>query len=108
MKYSISSWGIRAVNTAADYNGQQSIALLSAFEKMGDPEDEFMIKVHDVLTIEEVQDKLATFTASKLQNEEYAHTRENLLYCWEVLLANAVVYAFIGLILLEFIDKDSR
>ncbi len=104
----ISSWGIRAVNAAADYNGQKSIAITTALGTLRDSDDELVQKISNVLAIEEVQDKIQWFTASRLQNKNFAYDRGNLLGCWGVLGGYALLYAFAGLIFLEFIDKDKR
>ena len=104
----ISSWGIRAVNITADYNSQKSIALTTAIDTMQDSTDEFIVKVHDVLKIEEVQDKLETYTAEKLQDKSFAYTKDNLLKCWGFLLLFSAIYALLGLLALELVDKDKR
>ncbi len=106
--YTVSSWGIRAVNIAADYNGQKSTILYQAIGSMSDSSDEMMVKVQDVMNIEEVRDGLEEYTASKLQKPDYEYTRKNLLMSWVRLAVFSLVYALIGLIFLELIDKDKR
>ena len=110
-QFTVSNWGIRAVNIAADYNSQKSIAVYAAVDGMRDDEssgDDIMKKIHDVMSIDEIRDRLETFTASKLQEEDYAFTRENLLTCWGILLLSAGAYSLIGLLALELVDKDKR
>ena len=107
-RYTISNWGISAVNIASDYNSQKSVVLTQAIETMGDPEDELMVKIENVMNIDEVRDRLQTYTASKLQEEEFAYTRPNLLKSWGVLALFSAIYSLIGLVLLELIDKDKR
>ena len=75
---------------------------------MQDSTDEFIVKVHDVLKIEEVQDKLETYTAEKLQDKSFAYTKDNLLKCWGFLLLFSAIYALLGLLALELVDKDKR
>ena len=107
-KFTVSNWGINAVNIAADYNSQKSIALTAAIDTMKDSSDELMVKIENVLSIKEVEDKLQTYTAEKLQVKEFEYTKANLLKSWGILAGFAAVYVLIGLILLEFIDKDKR
>ena len=107
-QYTISNWGIRAVNIAADYNSQRSIAISTVIDTMQDSDDELMIRIHDVLKIEEVEEKLQNYTAQKLQEPLYAYNKDNLGKCWEILLLFAAVYVGIGMGALQFIDKDKR
>ena len=104
----VSSWGIRAVNTVADYNGQESVALTMAIDRMHDSEDELMVRIHDVLKIKEVQEKLRTYTAQKMQDSRYEFKKDNLLRCWGVLMLSGAIYLLIGLLALEMIDQDKR
>ena len=106
--FTLSNWGIKAVNVGADYNSQNSIILTQAIQTMSDPTDEVMGKIHDVLALPELKEKLETWTAQKLQNPLFAHTVPNLLKCWGILLLFTAIYTLIGLIFLEFIDRDKR
>ena len=107
-KYTLSNWGINAVNIASDYNSQKSIALTRAIATMQDSEDELMSRIHDVLALEEVQDKLETYTAQRLVNPDFEYTKSNLTKCWMILILFGAIYILIGLIFLERIDKDKR
>lgn len=107
-KLTISTWGINAVNIAGDYNGQQSDALYAAVSMMDGTGDEFLEKLHAVMSLPEVKDKVQTYTASKLQEKAYEYTKPNLLKAWATLLSFSAVYALIGLIALEQVDRDRR
>ena len=107
-KYTLSNWGINAVNIASDYNSQKSIALTRAIATMQDSEDELMSRIHDVLALEEVQDKLETYTAQRLVNPDFEYTKSNLTKCWMILILFGAIYILIGLIFLERIDRDKR
>ena len=107
-QFTISHWGIQAVNVAADYNSQKSIALTAAIDTMQDSSDELIVRVHDALSIPELQEKIQTYTAEKLQDPDYVYEKENLLKCWGILLGFAAVYALVGLVFLEMVDRDKR
>ena len=47
-------------------------------------------------------------STNNMKNVEYAFTLQNTLTEWGVLLGMALLYAVIGLIFLENIDKDKR
>ena len=108
-KYTISSWGIRAVNTVSDVNSMRSIVLTQAVVEMDAEGDQLMIELQRMLEDdEEFRFKIQYFTAGKMQDQQYDHTRENLFRSWEMLLLFAGIYALIGLIFLEMVDRDKR
>ena len=106
--FTISNWGINAVNIAADYNSQDSIAIYTAVNQMKDTTDETLMKVRDVMQIPEVKKKIQGYTAQKLQEPKFAYEKSNLLKCWGILLLFAAIYIIIGTLILEMIDKDKR
>ena len=108
-QFTVSNWGINAVNIAADYNSQNSIILTQAIETMkGDGSDELMTRVHDVLALEDVQDKLEKYTASMLQEPKFAYNSKNFMKCLGILVLFSLIYIMLGIGFLEFIDKDKR
>ncbi len=110
--FTISNWGINAINIAADYNGQKSSAIYAAVDQLKDDpnaeDDGFMTKVKKVLEIDEVKDRVETYTAQKMQVKEFAFDKGNLAKCWGILALFSAIYAVIGLIALEMVDKDKR
>ena len=107
--FTISNWGINSINIAADYNSQKSSALYAAIDGMsGSDENDMLTKVKNAMEIPEVKERIESYTATKLYVEEYEYTKENLLKCWGILALFAAAYALIGLIALEFVDKDKR
>ena len=107
-KITISNWGIKAINIAANHNGQKSVAIKTALEGMKNSDDELVQKMMDVLAIQEIEDDLGTFTAQNMQMKDFEYTKGNLLACWGILLAFGILYAGIGTAFLEGIDKDKR
>ena len=106
--FTISNWGICAVNIASDYNSQDSIAIYTAVNAMKDANDETLTKLHNVMEIPEVKKKIQAYTAQKLQEKKFEYSKPNLLKCWGILLLFAAIYVMIGTLILEMIDKDKR
>ena len=105
----ITKWGIQAVCTVSDYNGQESSVLLTALNTMNNKDPESLIsRVQRVLTIDEVNHTVGQLTASQLQNEHYAFTAGNVWLNWGILAGFTLLYVFIGLLFLEQIDRDKR
>ena len=75
--------------------------------KNKDPES-FVSRLQRVLTIDEVNHKVGSLTASQLQNGSYKFTPDNVLLNWGVLLGFTLLYIVIGLIFLERVDHDKR
>ena len=96
------------MNIAADYNSQDSIAIYTALSGMKDASDETLTKIHKVMQIPEVKEKVQKYTAQKLQEPKFAYEKNNLLKCWGILLLFAAIYVIIGTLVLEMIDKDKR
>ena len=57
---------------------------------------------------EDYVDALEYQAAKAMQKTQYDSTPENVMRCWEILLAHAAVYILIGTVSLEFVDKDKR
>ena len=74
----------------------------------GDGSDELMTRVHDVLALEDVQDKLEKYTASMLQEPKFAYNSKNFMKCLGILVLFSLIYIMLGIGFLEFIDKDKR
>ena len=108
-QYTVSNWGIRAVNTVSDVNGMKSILLTQAIVDMDAGGDEFIEKLQETLEEDdELRIKLQYIIAGKMQDSAYAYTKENLVKCWGVLILFANIYVLIGLLFLEQIDRDKR
>ena len=105
----ITKWGIQSVCTVADYNSQESTVLMTALNTMNNSDPESLVsRVQKVLQIEEVSHKVGTLTASQLQNDKYVFSPGNVLANWGFLVGFAILYAVIGLVFLEQVDRDRR
>ena len=60
----------------------------------------------DMFGEDQLRELLVTKTAAVSRNDEFNQTREGLVTCWFLLFVFAIAYAFIAIILLEFIDRD--
>ena len=107
-KFTISNWGINAINIASDYNSQKSVAVSAMLKTMKNSQDALIQKILNVAQIEEVKDKLETYTAAQLQEPLFAYTKSNLLKCWAILAVFALIYVLIGMLFLEQVDQDKR
>jgi hypothetical protein len=105
----ISRWGIQAICAVSDYNSQESTVLLTALNTMNNQNPESLVsRIQRVLSIDEVNHKVGQITAAQLQKDAYAFTTENVLKNWGILLGFTLLYALIGLLFLEQVDRDKR
>lgn len=123
----ISKWGLTAICTSADVNSlptrdylarvaeieeQQKAAAQSSTESgysMYDSGNEYMQE--DTLSsgISSQNPANTVNTVPEFKNDkEYEHTPKRLLLSWGVLAGFSLIYGFIGIIFLEFVDKDKR
>lgn len=101
----ISKWGVYAVCTEANYNNLPSVVLVRQLKKFR--EIPAVGEVYDALDKEERKD-LELYTAQFLTETDYDYQLGNILKEWGILLAFALAYALIGMISLEFVDRDKR
>lgn len=106
--FTISNWGINAINIAADYNSQPSSIFSTAIDTMNGSDDELMVKIRNVMEIPEVKNKVEYYAASNLQEPKFTYSKSNLLRCWGILSLFWLGYALVGLLFLELIDRDKR
>ena len=105
----ITKWGIQAVCTVANYNGQESTVLLTALNTMNNEDPESLVsRMQKVLKIKEVSHKVGTLTASQLQNKAYAFTSGNVLMNWGILIGFTALFFLIAMLFLERVDLDKR
>lgn len=113
---SISKWGVYAVCTESNYNGLPSTMLKKEWNLLKDTElvEETMGKITEMDPVEakelwkEIYDMLDETIHEKMQVPAYSPTTANILKEWGILMAFALLYALIGMVFLEFVDKDHR
>lgn len=101
----ISKWGIYAVCTESNYNGLPSTIVMQELEMFRNIP--VVSELYDALGEEERED-LEKYTAQYLAVDHYDYQVENILREWGILLGFALLYAALGMISLEFVDRDKR
>ena len=67
-----------------------------------------MQKIVDYIQSSDLRMKMDILCAKQMQNPLYAVTVENILKSWGVILLIGLVAIVVGIISLEFIDRDKR
>lgn len=113
---SISKWGIYAVCAESNYNKLPTTVLkkswkilkksdyVQTLEEIGNKIDPDMVKDLEDQLYENLVDTLQ----ESMQVEEYEAEKSNVLKEWILLFVFAVIYVGIGMVSLEFVDKDHR
>lgn len=105
-KLTISHWGTVAICSIADYNALPSHALFaSIYQFRSIPEVQ---KIVDYIQSSDLRMKMDILCAKQMQNPLYDGTVENILKSWGVILLIGLVAITVGIISLEFIDRDKR
>lgn len=113
---SISKWGVYAVCTEGNYNDLPTTLINKQWNLMKDSDIiNGVRKAFSGFSEEEreklwysIYDQLMKTVHEKLQITQYDAKISNVLKEWGILLAFAILYASIGMIALEFIDRDHR
>ncbi len=105
-KFMISRWGIRTICTVADYNSLYSISLYAAVNKLTTIPEVSM--VYKYIRNSEMWTIIGETSTANMRNAEYAFTAANMWQEWGVLLGMALLFAIVGILFLENIDKDKR
>ncbi len=80
-------------------------------QKRRDSRFDLSVPVGDLLDIigrDKVEKTLKEKTAQASQNVKFEKSEANIVFCWEMLICFALIYALLAMIVLEFIDKDKR
>jgi ABC-type multidrug transport system ATPase subunit len=103
----VSKWGINAVCSEADYNSLPSVTVRAALWKFNT-----VPAVKDVIDYlnqdPDFKKDIDYGSAEYLRVEDYECTAESVGKDWIILIAFAAIYACLGTIALEFIDRDKR
>lgn len=99
----IAKWGIVSLCVDGNYNGLPSNTIYNQLYKIAKSEP--VVKTAMELI---GKDEIRMYSSQFSQNAEYAYEAEKLLKAWGMLGLFIVVCIIIGLIFLEFVDKDKR
>ena len=109
--FTVSKWGLTALCAQGEYNSLPMTSLWTSMSKMRSleiegekPVDEML----DYITASKRKDELMRECGSNNQEKKYESSTQNVLKCWRNLGAFIVLFAFMSIILLEFIDLDRR
>lgn len=127
----IASWGMREICAQADYNSQPMVSVWNQMYKFRNydvladypevkevlaeiPELDSKIYETPILSLMQymekngLRDEFMEKTAQAQMNPEYDHTLKNMMICWVVLIAYAIVFAGLAMVFLKFVDRDKR
>jgi len=111
-KLTISRWGIRAICTVANHNELPSVSLQSAINRLTTVPQvrDIYWYLHDnePATWNSIWTELDAASRNNMASKDYLYTAANIRYEWMILILMALLFAAIGTVFLEFIDKDSR
>ncbi len=107
----ISKWGTQGLCALARYNDLPAVLIWNRMVAAGNVDLGGVMKLSDVMRmIEEngLKDRVLSELGKATQNASYVSTMENLISCWGHLAAFSLIFAFITVVFMEFIDRDRR
>lgn len=102
-KFTVTQWGVTALCTGGDYNSLKSASVMVQLNKIASDHPSIKSAIELV-----TPNKIMEYFAQYGQNKAYVPTASNLLTSWGALLIHMAVYVVVGILFLEFIDKDKR
>lgn len=78
---------------------------------MQDETVDFKFTIDDIIKIvgeENAKKEVQERTTKAYINPQYVMTKDNIYHCWRMLILFAFAYAFLAMVILEFIDLDKR
>ena len=107
----ISKWSLTALCSQGNYNELPMVSVWNSIFKMKDIVVDGEKPVLDLLRMVEkrgMREEFLKTTAGYNQNPAYIMSMDNVLKCWSVLIIFALAFAIVGLVALEYIDRDKR
>lgn len=109
--FTVSKWGLTALCAQGEYNSLPMTSLWTSMSKMRSleiegekPVDEML----DYITASKHKEELMLKCGSNNQEKKYESSTRNVLKCWRNLGIFVVLFSFLSIVLLEFIDLDRR
>lgn len=107
----VSKWGLTALCAQGEYNSLPMTSLWTSMSKMRSMEIEGEKPVDEMLdyiTASKRKDELMLECASNNQEKKYESSMVNVLRCWRNLGIFILLFSFMSIVMLEFIDLDRR
>lgn len=101
--FTIAKWGIDCICIDSNYNTYKTYSIYNQLYKIGKTEP-MVKKAIDLIG----KDKITEYASQHAQNAAYSYDLSKLLHAWLMLGIFIVVCGVVGLIFLEFVDKDKR
>lgn len=108
----ISKWGVQCLCAIGSYNDQPAVVIWNKLVASGNKiEIGGGYTMYDILHgVEEagLRDEVLSQLGKANYTEKYISTEENIFKCWGAFLLFALVFSFVTVAILEYIDKDKR
>ena len=109
----VSKWGLNAICAQGHYNELPMVSIWNSLEKMRGveiedglaPVDDFLEMMNDD---PEKKEQFLMKCSENNQLEKYSSDPDNIMDCWGNLIGYIVLFSFLSMISLEFIDRDRR
>ena len=109
--FSISKWGLNALCAEGEYNNLPMTSIWTALEKMKKVEidgEPLIDRAVSYLEDNGKKEKIEIICGKNNREAKYASTTTNIVTCWGNIGLSIVIFSFLSVISLEFIDKDKR
>lgn len=101
--FTITKWGVSAVCIEGNYNSLPSNTMYNQLYNMVSKDKELLTLFKEI-----PKETITMYSAQQVQKSAYAYDVSGILRTWLYLAIFALVFAVVGVIVLEFIDFDKR
>ena len=109
--FTITRWGTQCLCTLGNFNALPMVALWNMIHRFKDVDMEGYTPILGLLQYMEEEDQKEAFLAwagQNNQNPNFNFVPETLLQCWGVLILFSLAFALVGMLFLEYVDRDRR
>ncbi len=107
----IARWGIRCLCTQANYNSLPMVSVWNQMSKFSNVEFNGIKPIADIMNYmykNGLHEQFMRETGAAQSVADYVFTQDNVAFCWMHLVLFILLFAFLAMLALKFVDKDKR
>lgn len=107
----IAKWGMRALNTQANYNSLPMVSIWNQIMKLQNVEymgEHPIYEIAKFMSDNGLKEEFLKLSGQAQINPAYVYTKGNVLFSWVHLFTFAIIFAVLAMLILQRVDRDKR